>query len=317
MILEKINESFIYYDENYDIIAKDYYNYIVHLIKITISKNNYLNIIVGNYTFDFNNDFKTITININLEHTLVKNGGRDLQNAQLGNINIPNTSEYYMIRIQDYNILRKADIIIDYSIPNIVNIKTSKEFDTYSKKNIYISPLLYPYYDVPNNRNINCLTTFIDITQPRRALLLENMKLNNINHINISNCFEKTDLYNLYKNTKILINIHQTDHHHTFEELRVLPALLSGVIVICEESPLKEYIPYYNHVIWTTYEKIFDTISDVENNYEKYHSKIFGTFFSLPETDSNNLYEYNFSNLIQKMQKDNENSISNKINNIH
>ena len=27
------------------------------------------------------------------------------------------------------------------------------------------------------------------------------MKLNNINHINISNCFEKTDLYNLYKNT--------------------------------------------------------------------------------------------------------------------
>jgi hypothetical protein len=47
-----------------------------------------------------------------------------------------------------------------------------------------------------------------------------------------------------------LIKIHQHDDYNTCEELRILPALLSNVIVISEVSPLIEYIPYKDHIIW-------------------------------------------------------------------
>jgi hypothetical protein len=142
-------------------------------------------------------------------------------------------------------------------------------------KCIYISPLLYPLYKLKDNRNINCLTTFINKEEPRRKKLLLNILNNNIEHININNCFDTESLENLYKKTKIMVNIHQTDHHHTFEELRVLPALLNGIIVICEDSPLKENIPYNKYIIWTNYDNIIETIIDVQNNYDIYYDKIF------------------------------------------
>jgi hypothetical protein len=302
MVLQKIYNSFIFYNDSYDRITRDYYEYVVSLINSSIDNNHLINIIVGDYHFDFNNDYKTIYVNINFEHTLVKYGGRDSPNAPFGNITISTTSDYYMVRIQDYHILNKSDIVIEYSIPNIMNIKTLPEFDIYSKKLLYIAPVLYPYYNDATNRSINCLTTFIDITQPRRALLLENIQSNHIEHINVNNCFDNNVLQNIYKNTKIMINIHQTDHHHTFEELRVLPALLSGIIVICEESPLKECIPYSEYVIWSTYENIITTIKHVENNYEKYHSEIFGN-------DKLKI-------LIQQMHENNKKNIIQIINNI-
>ena len=79
--------------------------------------------------------------------------------------------------------------------------------------------------------------------------LLNQIKQKGITYINVNNCFEKDKLQTLYKNTKILINIHQTDHHHTFEELRVLPALQCGVLVICEHSPLSNLIPGNDYII--------------------------------------------------------------------
>ncbi len=72
-----------------------------------------------------------------------------------------------------------------------------------------------------------------------------------------------------------MINIHQTDHHDTFEELRCLPALLCGCIIISEDSPLKEHIPYNKYIIWTTYDRIIETVTDVLNNYEVYWDNIF------------------------------------------
>jgi hypothetical protein len=252
-MLEQIYNSFVVYNENFDIITRDYYIYVVNLIKSSINSTQKLNIIIGNYYFNFNNTNKTIKINFNFEHTIVKFGGRDSPNAPFGQIKIQNSDDFYMVRIQDYEKLKSSDIIIEYSIPNIININSLSEFDIYSNKLVYISPLLYPYYNEITPRSINCLTTFIDVSQPRRALLLEKLKINNILHKNVNNCFNKSYLYNLYKDTKLLINIHQTDHHHTCEELRILPALQCGVIVICEESPLKEHIPYNQYILWCDY----------------------------------------------------------------
>ena len=94
-----------------------------------------------------------------------------------------------------------------------------------------------------------------------------------------------------------MINIHQTEHHHTFEELRVLPALLNGIIVICEDSPLKESIIYGKFVIWSNYDNVIETIKDVENNYDYYFDKIFNN----TEFDKTiEIMKYNNNNDLEK-----------------
>lgn len=277
MILKNINNSFIYYNEESCYYIKEYYLYIIIIINNILKNNNLkLNIILGNYYYNFNNNNNTIIININYEHTLVKKDGRDVNNSQIGNIKvIDNDNEKYLVRIVDYDILINSNIVIDYSTPNLININESLLFNNLYNKCIYIAPLLYPLYKLKENRTINCLTTFINTEEHRRKILLLNILNNNIDHININTCFDTKSLGDLYKKTKIMINIHQTDHHHTFEELRVLPALLNGIIIICEDSPLKESIIYNKYVIWTNYNNIIQTIKDVENNYNIYFDKIF------------------------------------------
>lgn len=269
------NQSYLYYENNYGII-NDYCQNIVDILKqiLTNHPEISMNIALCNNSYPFNNHNKTLRIDINYEHTLVKKGGRDTFGSPNGNI-LDTDDNYYLVRINNYNELNKSDIIIDYSIPNIYHVDTSNLFKEFSKKHIYIYSSIYDSYFIKENRNITALTTFINTNEPRRKMLLQKIKEKKMEHININDCFQKKELHNLYKNTKIVINIHQTDHHHTFEELRVLPALQSGVIVICENSPLSNLIPYHDYIIWSTYENILDKVAEVINNYDFFYNEIF------------------------------------------
>jgi len=276
MLLEKISKGAIYYNNQQPKFTREYYYYCVKLLKsYLINSNKEINIIFGEYEFDFQNELRTLKIDFQYEHTLVKQEGRGSETFQRGKIK--DVEDFYLVRIPNYENLQKNDIVIEYSIPNIINIQTSELFTEYSKKLVYIAPVIY---DIQNpsmeSRNINCITMFYDIYQERRRKLLENIYTNGINSINVNNCFSKSDLYNLYSNIKIMLNIHQTPHHHTFEELRVLPAILNGVLVICEDSPLKEKIPYNDFIIWSPYDKIIDKLKEVENDYVGYWERIFG-----------------------------------------
>jgi hypothetical protein len=300
MEIESIKNSYIVYDKNYSLNIRDYYNYIVKLLKKVLINNDYkINVLLNN--FSINNSNNNITFGINFEHTLVKIGGRSAENSLPGNISNMDSDEKYLVRIDGYHNLINNNIIIDYSIPNLININKSLRYNDYYDKSIYIAALLYkPYFNI-ENRNIKLLTTFINTNEPRRFKLLENIKNENMDHININNCFEKKQLKALYRNTKIIINIHQTDHHHTFEELRALPALLNGVIVIAEESPLYENVPYHKHVIWTSYENILEKVKEVEDNYEDYYKKIFND---------------EFLDIIKQLENDNYNNLNYKLQNI-
>jgi len=297
-MIYKINDSIIIYDDYIAFYVREYYNYIFLLIEKIIKELNLkINIILGfqninidNIPSEFKNN-KTIRIGINYEHTLVKKGGRDSFNAPEGKIKTKD-DENYLVRVTNYNNNIINDFIIDYSIPNIINVKESNLFEDYSEKIIYIAPMLYEKKWKIKERNINCLTTFINTNEPRRINLLNEIKNQNISHININNCFDSKELEKLYLNTKILINIHQTEHHHTFEELRVLPAILCGVLVICEDSPLKEKIPYHEFIIWTNYENILSKTMEVSKNYYLYYNKIFKNndiFSKLNELNYNGL----------------------------
>ena len=262
---------------NLPVYVDDYYEYILSILKYIIDKNNLsINIILDGKEYNFKNNNKTIKIAINYEHTLVKEGGRSVpKGTPFGKIKY-NENENYFVRIDRFQHLNSSDIIIDYSNPNIVNVKQSGLFSDFSNKHIYLAPILYETLHInTNNRNIQSLTTFININEPRRKKLLENIKKFNLSHSNINNCFDKIKLQELYQNTKVLINIQQTPHHDTFEELRCLPALQNGVIVVSEKSPLSHLVPYNELIIWTDYYNIINKTKEVLENYEEYYDKIF------------------------------------------
>lgn len=274
-MLYNVNNSFFYYDKPIYFINDYYYSIVNLIIKILESHNLNINITLC-HNYNFNNNNKTIKIDINYEHTLVKKEGRDIPlGTPVGEINeIDCIVNKYLVRICNYNKLIQSNIIIDYTNPNIYNVKSCELYKSFSEKHIYISPSIYEPYFTKENRNITSLTTFINILEPRRNALLKKLD-NEIIHKNINDCFEKNKLQDILKNTKILINIHQTPHHNSFEELRVLPALECGVIVISEISPLSETVPYHNLIIWTKYENIIDVVKEVIQNYDYYYDKIF------------------------------------------
>ena len=278
LLIKENKSNILIYEEHFYVYVKDYYLYILSIIKYVINKNDLsINIILGNMIYDFNNNNKTFKIDINFEHTLVKKGGRGTDNNTPTGVIQYNKDNNYLVRIDNLNNYINTDIIIDYSNPNIYNVKSSGYYDDFSHKHIYISPSIYETtYIKMENRKISSLTTFINVNEPRRHKLLENIKNNNhFNHININNCFDKNDIENLYRDTKVIINIHQTPHHDTFEELRCLPALQNGVIIVAEKSPLNHLIPYNELIIWCEYDDIINKVKDVLDNYEEYHSKIF------------------------------------------
>jgi hypothetical protein len=257
IVFKHINTSTFAYENYNDNIINDYYYYIVGIIiKILLKNTKTINVSLCCVLDGF------IQIQINWEHILVKQGGRSVENAPLGTTLDENGNAYH-VRIVNYELLKKADIIIDYSIPNIHHVLTSGiEF---SKKHIYISP--YYNFTIPSiinePRTISTLTTFINTEEPRRKYLLNKL---GSNHLNVSNCFGK-NLIECYCKTKILINIHQTDHHQTFEELRCLSALRCKCIVISEISPLSHLIPYNKFIIWCSYDKIIDCVNSIISQY--------------------------------------------------
>jgi hypothetical protein len=264
---------------NHEDCITSYTKYVISLLKDIVLKNSLKKIV----NFEKNNfilDKKHINIHINFEHTLVKKGGRSVDyNCEESEIKY-NNIDNYLIRLTDNNIWEISDIVIDYSIPNIINVNFSKN-NTVKNKQVYIPPILFNPDIYSSERNIEILTTFLDCNQPRRKNFLNILQNLNLKNININNCFSLEDNKKLLKNTKILINIHQTDHHDTFEELRCLPALLCGVIVVSENSPLYESIPYKDFIIWTSYENIPSKIIEISNNYDEYYNKIFNNNFEI------------------------------------
>ena len=280
-----INQHFLKIDIDFDIGIREYYKYVTQLILDTIFN---LPRQSPSYTFQLgiseednikNQFFKSIAFQI--EHTLVKPGGRGSESAPMGKTPIKNSiNSFYTVRIQNLNHLLKQDLIIEYSRPNIKNIQDCSFYMDYLKKVCLLTPTMYPINEaliMNQQRSVNTMTLFRDTTQLRRKKFLKDLDAANVNYKNMNHVFSNLD--KLYFDTKILINIHQTDHHDTLEELRILPALRCGVIVISEESPLKKYSRYSDFIIWGKLEELPKIILDVQENYAKYHQKLFNRIF--------------------------------------
>lgn len=276
-MIGKIHNSYIFFSENPCYII-EYYKYIVNLFIRFLSVHPELSLNINlctSYPIDFKNNNKIYNVHINYEHNILKQN-KDYNSFPNGKIT-DESGNPYMVRIDNYNILNSADIIIDYTMPNVCNIKESGVYDSIYDRLIYISPSIYnSYHYVKENRNIPCITTFIN-PNPRREHLIGKMKEVNIPHININTVYKKDELREILIKTKVLVNIHQTDIFKTFEELRVLPALQCGTIVISETPPLYTTIPFHDYIIWTTYENMNQKVLEVLENYDMYFDQIYNT----------------------------------------
>ena len=222
----------------------------------------------------FFNYKKLIKIMINYDQLLLGSNhfSNDYSNPDryIQNIDFLNN---FVFNVANRIIWSSSDMIIDYSIINKSITQVIKD-KSMIKQTLYIPPLFYEYNPFTNKRDINIITTG-NFHIERRAKFCDNMYLNNMPLLTITNSYSYESDLNLYKNTKILINIHATASDMTFEELRCLPALLSGVIVISEESPFKELLPYKDFIIWSSIENMVEKTKEVMNNYESYYNAIF------------------------------------------
>lgn len=271
-----MTNNLVLIDHNQPLWTSQYYNYVVDLF-LSAAKNLNLkcNFVFGNLQHNFQNNLHTIKIDIQIEHTIVKPGGRDSWGAEEGVV--PFSQGNYLVRIMGYEYLNTRDIIAEYSNPNMENIRRSKKFDKYLNKVALISPLIYEPKKLQfiENKKYECVTMFVNTNEPRRRAFLDSIQQTNLSSVNIQNCFHKNDLEHLYKNTKIMLNIRQTEHHDTLEELRILPALLNGVIVITEDCPFKEFVPYNQFLFFSSIDQIANKTQEILNNYKEIWESIF------------------------------------------
>ena len=270
------NAALAYYPE-YNKTVRDYYLYCVNQLSSTIPCSDRCNIIFGPFQWTFPDKYKTIRILLQPEHTLVKPGGRHSDGAVRGIIPLgQKNDERYLVRIADYKQLIQADIVIDYSQANIINITSSGKYNDLSQKLFHFWPLLYRYKsdDYNSQRDLSLITMFGNPEEPYRKHFISILNSYGIYPENINNSFNNVE--SIYRRTKILINIRQTDAHHTLEELRILPALLCGTIVISEIAPLTEKLLYHESILWAALDDLPLLIKDVVENYTYYYKKIFG-----------------------------------------
>ena len=291
-------KSCFYYQYNTEQL--DYYFYMIDIIKNTMNDHNYqYNFILGqdfnyrnfvpdHFVYNITNGLPSLKIGYGYEHTLVRPGGRDTDNSEIGTIPVEymkgNNNEKYLVRLTPgyFAQMNSFDIVFEYSMGNIINIETSgiSKYDILKSKLIYIAPSSTYYNHQPNyyfskiGRDINSVSTF-QYPTGRRGILLESIKTQGIKHIN-KNGLKFQQLLDLYKTSKILVNIHQTDHHHTLEEFRIVPALLYGCIVIAETVPLIDSIPFHSFILFTSFDNITAVMKDVIQNYDTYWENIFG-----------------------------------------
>ena len=227
---------------------------------------------------------RTVRVGLQCEHTLVKPGGRDADGAPAGGIPLPGSTGNYLVRIAGYDRLRRCDRVIDYSLPNLANIATCPRYADHLARSVHVAPLLAgeaPAVQDGGRRDV--VTTFTDSGQPRRSELLARLAREGIAVRNVTGVYDEHDLVRLYGGAEVVVNVRQTDHHDTLEELRVLPALLCGAIVVSEDVPLRSLVPYERFIIWADYDRIPGAVRGALANAERLRRRI-REDASFPET---------------------------------
>jgi hypothetical protein len=231
------------------------------------------------------------------EHNLVLPGGRGTSRYDpMGTIPyIFDPTQRYCARVAKKHFYYSSDIILEYNMPNIINLKSANVFPrNVADRILYCPSIPFPYSN-GRLRELPVITNFVNEAEPRRSLIIERLKAACPGYSNIQGVFDLAGLRQMYRSARIVVNTHQTWHHHSIEEFRVLPSLACGCIVISENVPLLKSIPYHDYIIWCDYEEIADVTQHVQANYEHYFEKIHGSSSGLSSLLENMKLEFKVS----------------------
>ena len=238
------------------------------------------------------------------EHNLVLPGGRSLGKAdQVGEVrSIFDPAEKYHVRVVKKDCYYSSGIVLEYNMPNIENIKRAQVFSAEIAEGIVYCPSIPFSYSNWGERSLPVVSNFVNEAEPRRAWVIEGLRRACSGYQNIQGIYDLEGLRNLYSSARIIVNAHQTWHHHSIEEFRVLPALACGCIVISEKVPLMDVIPYSKYIVWCDYGAITEVAAHVLANYASYFESIHGPSSGLKM-------------LLQNMQEEFEVSMNNLFSN--
>ena len=223
------------------------------------------------------------------EHNVILPGGSNMPpNPVPGTLLSYDNTTHYLVAIVEPMNFAKSDIVLEYSKLNIYNMRSSGFYDSeYFDKMVYIPALPFsPVVVAPNPRTRakNEVIATFGYTNPRgdrRTEVIEMLGKRGIS-ATMHHFQSLTELRDLYDESKILVNVHQTGHHHTLEEFRVLPALQRGVIVVSEWVPARHVIPFAEYIIFAPYGQLVETVANVSRDYDAYYNKFFGLGSLLP-----------------------------------
>jgi hypothetical protein len=276
VVTEAVGAARIIWNPRHLIYVRAYYGYCVDLFRAQLVHTPApLHLLFGDYAAPDVKPLRLHRIGFQIEHTLVVPGGDDSAGAPMSQTPLLDTPGHYLARLVQPEQFVDCDLVVDYSAANIAHLRTATGFERHLACTITLAPLLFaPKFDAPK-RHPGAVTLFSDATSGRRAQFLDRALSHGLDIRNIKRSFTVQRLQRVFHRSRILVNVHRTDHHHTLEELRVLPALLCGVLVISEEVPLKAHIPYARFIIWSRFEDLPQTIARVEADYAMWHARIF------------------------------------------
>ncbi|MDC8014615.1 hypothetical protein [Tahibacter soli] len=275
--IEAVGEARLAIDPEYPAVVREYYAHVVGLFRRALAERDAaVNLVFGDLPADFGNANPVRRIDLQWEHTLVKPGGRDSDGAPVGDVPLMDGAGRYLARVANRAHLETCDAIVDYSRANVENLRRAGGFEAYLAKTIVVAPLLYDIDTTQGRRRRDAITLFADLSQTRRRAFLDAARAARLPLANVNGIYGGDALRALYRDTRVLVNVHQTGEHHTFEELRVLPALLCGAVVVSEDVPLRETIPYHAFVVWARYGELADTVRAVLADDAAYRERIFG-----------------------------------------
>ena len=216
-------------------------------------------------------EYRVIKMGVNFEHTLVHRGVPAVE----GDMCVRSELTPYLLRIQDYNQLQTCDFVVEYSYVNMFHVHANRWYHDFYNKLLHIPPCIYPCDWAVCERSVDTLTTFVG-HRSRRKEFLEEVSKAFPHHRHVTDVFDPRQKQDLYKCTKIMINIHQCIYHNTFEEVRVLPCLMMGVLVVSEDTPYRTRIPYHHMIIWVEKEEqVIDKVTHVLMHYKEYCQRVF------------------------------------------
>jgi hypothetical protein len=243
--------------------------------------------VVHNYFLAHPPKYAGLTVFFQHEHNLYLSGpgvwglGKDDPIGAVESILDP--AEKYHVRIVNRPRYYYSDVVIEYCRPNIENIVRSAALPPEVIKKIVYAPSLPFEYSNGSDRPLSLMTNFNDNSwDPRRGRLSAQLLKICPEYRNFQGIYDYSDLRDLYSSAKVMVNAHQEWFRHSIEEFRVLPALSQGCIVISEDVPLRDWIPYHEYIVWAAFEDLADVTSEVMQHYDYYFEKIHGKDSRLP-----------------------------------